>query len=54
MKKKFNYDLWGDTVNVASRMEAYGTNGRIHVSKATYQLLKDLYQFERCKNVFPW
>ncbi len=44
--KKFIYDLWGDTVNTASRMESHGLAGRIHVSDATYQLLKDRYSFE--------
>lgn len=43
---KFSYDLWGDTVNMASRMEHYGVPGRIHVSEASYQLLKNQYQFE--------
>ena len=47
--KKFIYDLWGDTVNVASRMESYGINGHIHVSSATYGLLKDVYKFHKCE-----
>ncbi|MEB3828147.1 adenylate/guanylate cyclase domain-containing protein [Phormidium sp. CCY1219] len=45
--KKFIYDLWGDTVNVASRMESHGIAGQIQVSDATYQLLKDRYKFEK-------
>ena len=48
-KKKFIYDLWGDTVNVASRMESYGINNRIHVSEASYNLLKDSFQFDKRK-----
>jgi len=44
-KKKFIYDLWGDTVNIASRLEAYGIPGEIQVGEATYNLLKDKYQF---------
>jgi adenylate cyclase len=44
--KKFSYDLWGDTVNVASRMESQGIPGRIQVTPAIYDLLKAQYQFE--------
>jgi len=44
--KKFIYDLWGDTVNIASRMESHGAAGRIQVSDRTYQLLQANYQFE--------
>ncbi|MBW4492472.1 MAG: response regulator [Oscillatoria princeps RMCB-10] len=43
---KFTYDLWGDTVNIASRMESQGIAGSIQVAPATYQLLRDMYQFE--------
>jgi adenylate cyclase len=45
--KKFIYDLWGDTVNTASRMESHGVLGRIQVSESTYELLKDTHVFER-------
>ena len=38
---KFQYDLWGDTVNIASRMESQGEPDRIQISEATYQLIKD-------------
>lgn len=44
--KKFSYDLWGETVNIASRMESHGEVGKIQVSEATYQLLKDKFIFE--------
>jgi len=38
--KKFQYDIWGDTVNTASRMESSGEVGKVNVSQATYELLK--------------
>jgi class 3 adenylate cyclase len=44
--KKFAYDLWGDAVNVASRMESHGEPGKIQVSEVTYELLKHHYRFE--------
>jgi adenylate cyclase len=46
-RKKFIYDLWGDTVNVASRMESHGQPGRIQVTEAVYERLKHRYSFER-------
>lgn len=45
-QKKFIYDLWGDAVNIASRMESHGLPGLIQVSEDTYQLLAKHYQFE--------
>ena len=45
--KKFAYDLWGDTVNIASRMESHGIAGTIQVCETTYQLLKDKYLLEK-------
>ena len=44
---KFSYDLWGDTVNVASRMESEGVAGCIQVTERTYRRLRDGYRFER-------
>jgi adenylate cyclase len=43
---KFVYDVWGDTVNTAKRMETYGAPGRVHVSAATRHLLGAAYRFE--------
>jgi adenylate cyclase len=45
-KKKFIYDLWGDAVNTASRMESQGLPGRIQVTEGSYELLKEKYEFE--------
>ena len=44
--KKFTYDVWGDAVNVASRMESTGLPNQIQVSQSTYDLLKNDYIFE--------
>jgi class 3 adenylate cyclase/tetratricopeptide (TPR) repeat protein len=44
--KKFQYDIWGDTVNTASRMESSGEVGRVNISEATYQLVKDHFHCE--------
>jgi len=44
--KKFTYDLWGDAVNIASRMESQGLPGRIQVTESTYNQLKNRYNFE--------
>jgi adenylate cyclase len=45
-KKKYIYDLWGDTVNIASRMESLGQAGRIQVSASSYERLRKRYTFE--------
>lgn len=45
-KDKFAYDIWGDTVNVASRMESNGITGSINVSRDVYELAKHAYAFE--------
>jgi guanylate cyclase len=45
-RKRFLYDLWGDAVNIADRMQSHGTPGRIQVTRATYELLKDEFVLE--------
>ena len=45
-RKKFSYDLWGDTVNTASRMETFGSAGKIQLTRSTFELVKDDYLCE--------
>ncbi len=45
-RKKFAFDIWGDTVNIASRMESHGEAGKIHCTEDFYMLLKDDFLFE--------
>jgi guanylate cyclase len=45
-RKRFLYDLWGDAVNTASRMESHGTPGRIQITRATYELLAGEFECE--------
>jgi class 3 adenylate cyclase len=45
-RKKFSYDLWGDSVNTASRMESQGVDGRIQVTSEVYEKLKGRFRFE--------
>jgi class 3 adenylate cyclase len=45
-KSKYIYDLWGDTVNLASRMESAGLADTIQVTRAVYDQLKDKFAFE--------
>jgi guanylate cyclase len=45
-RRKFQYDLWGDAVNTASRMESSGTAGKIQITRETYELIKDEFTCE--------
>jgi len=45
-QKKLSYDIWGDTVNTASRMESSGDAGKINISGTTYEFVKDFFVFE--------
>jgi guanylate cyclase len=45
-RRKFVYDVWGDAVNVASRMESHGAGGSIQVTQATYELIKNEFSCE--------
>ena len=44
--KKFAYDIWGDTVNIASRLESNSESGKINISENTYHLIKDSFDCE--------
>jgi class 3 adenylate cyclase len=44
--KKFAYDIWGDTVNTAARMEQNSEAGKINISGSTYELVKDQFHCE--------
>ena len=44
--RKFAYDIWGDTVNIASRMEGSGEVGKVNISESTFELTKEMFKFE--------
>jgi len=44
---KYHYDIWGDTVNTASRMESHGVPGKIQIAQSTYELIKDEFDCTR-------
>ena len=45
-RRKFVYDVWGDAVNIASRMESHGLGGAVQITQATYELIKDEFECE--------
>ncbi|MBS1500184.1 MAG: hypothetical protein JST41_13605 [Bacteroidetes bacterium] len=51
--KKFQYDIWGDTVNTANRMESSGEVGRVNISEATYALVKDAKKVREVNGEWP-
>ena len=51
-KKKFIYDLWGDTVNLTSRITTEGVPGMIHTDATTYRRLRNAYEFESPQTIF--
>ena len=50
--KKFAYDIWGDTVNTASRMESSGEAGKVNISGSTYKLLVGVENFQPLRFIF--
>ena len=50
-ENKFSYDLWGDAVNIASRLESFGDKKCINVSESTYLKVKNLFPFEIPKKI---
>ena len=46
-RKKFAYDVWGETVNLACRLESTAEAGKIQISESSYERLKEIYQFEK-------
>ncbi len=50
-EKKFAYDVWGDTVNTASRLESSGEKGRVNISGPTYQMVQQFFQCEFRGNI---
>jgi class 3 adenylate cyclase len=45
-REKFSYDVWGDTVNIAARLESSGVGGRVNISSATYERVKHIFECE--------
>ena len=50
-RRKFSYDVWGDTVNTASRMESHGVPGRIQVTEQVARAASPEYEFEPARSI---
>jgi adenylate cyclase len=50
-ENKFSYDLWGDAVNIASRLESFGNKGCINISKSTFDKVSNHFNFENPKQI---
>ena len=50
-ENKFSYDLWGDAVNIASRLESFGDSGCINVSESTYHKVSNFFKFRKAKQI---
>ena len=50
-QRKFHSDIWGDAVNTASRMESHGEPGRVQISEATFELVRDEFACEARGNI---
>jgi class 3 adenylate cyclase len=46
-KSKFSFDIWGDTINTAARLESYGVPGKIHMSEKTFELIKQNIEHQK-------
>ena len=46
-KTKFVFDVWGDTINTAARLESHGEPDKVHMSECTYHLIRDYFELNR-------
>ena len=51
-KKKYAYDIWGDTVNIAARMESSSEGGRVNISSSIYDIVKEQYTCDYRGKIF--